>query len=340
MKTKGVDYDLGVSYMEGISSRPTFDRSIVKREIEIIKNDLHCNAIRLNGHDPQRLAFAGECALAQGLQVWFLPKYVDMTGQEALSYLAECAQVAEELRQRSPDVVFITGCELTLFLNGIIDGSNLMERVGNPVNWERMRRGEHNSALNDFLASAVAEIRKHFHGPLTYASIPLEKVDWSLYDMVGLDHYREARTQHMYRDMLERYFSFGTPVIITEFGCCTYQGAAEMGARGWQVIDYKTDSPQIMGDLVRDEAVQANELLDLLQILDAAKVDGAFVYTFVTPADAYSENSKYDLDMANYGLVKSYTDKMGMVYPDMPWDPKESFHAVASYFQMSASTMS
>jgi hypothetical protein len=45
MKTKGVDYDIGVSYIQGISSRPTFDRAIVKREIEIIKNDLHCNAI-------------------------------------------------------------------------------------------------------------------------------------------------------------------------------------------------------------------------------------------------------------------------------------------------------
>ncbi len=43
MKTKGIDYDLGNSYIEGISTRPTLNPDIVKREIEIIKNDLHCD---------------------------------------------------------------------------------------------------------------------------------------------------------------------------------------------------------------------------------------------------------------------------------------------------------
>ncbi len=331
MKTKGVDYDLGNVYAGGISTRPTFDQAIVKREIEIIKNDLHCNAIRLNGKDIQRLTFAGECALAQGLQAWFLPKYVDANEQATLPYLAKCAQAAETLRQRSPDVIFIVGCEFTLFLNGILEGANILERIGNQANWDRIRRGEHNRPLNDLLAKAVTAIRQHFHGPLTYASIPIEQVDWSLFDFVGLDHYRETRNKHMYRETLERYFSYGKPVVITELGCCTYQGAEEKGARGWQVVDMTANTPQIIGNLVRDESVQAKELLDLLQIVDGANAQGAFVYTFVTPADTYNENPKYDFDMANYGLVKSYANRMGTTYPDMPWDPKESFHAVADY---------
>jgi hypothetical protein len=332
MKIKGIDYDLGVVYAEGISSRPTFDQAIVKREIEIIKNDLHCNAIRLNGHDIQRLTFAGECALDQGLQVWFLPKYVDATEQATLPYLAECARTAEKLRQRSPDVVFIVGCEFTMFLNGILEGANILERLGNPSNWERIRRGEHNRPLNDFLAKVVAEIRQYFHGPLTYASLPIEKVDWELFDIVGLDHYREARNRHTYRETLERYFTSGKPVVITEFGSCAYRGAEDKGARGWEVVDIKANPPQIIGDFVRDEAVQANELVDLLQILDAANVAGAFVYTFAAPTNTYNENPKYDLDMANYGLVTSYADKLGTIYPDMPWDPKEAFYAVADYY--------
>ncbi len=37
--------------------------------------------------------------------------------------------------------------------------------------------------------------------------------------------------------------------------------------------------------------------------------------------------------MASYSLVKSYADgKHGTTYPDMTWEPKESFAAVAEYY--------
>jgi hypothetical protein len=332
MNIKGIDYDLGVSYLPGICSRPTFKRAQVRREIEIIKNDLHCNAIRLNGTDLERLAYAGECAISQGLQVWMLPKYVDACAQDALLYLAECARMAEKLRQRSPEVILIAGCELTLFLNGILQGANIIERIGIPANWEFMRRGDHNQPLNEFLDQAVTEIRRHFHGPLAYASVPLEKVDWNRFNYVGLDHYREARTRGMYREILERSFSFGKPVIVTEFGCCAYQGAADRGGRGWEVIDQTATPPQLKEALTRDESAQANELIELLRIFDAAKVAGAFAYTFAAPAEYYNENPLFDFDMANYGLVTNYADRAGATYAGLPWEPKQAFHALANYY--------
>jgi hypothetical protein len=84
---------------------------------------------------------------------------------------------------------------------------------------------------------------------------------------------------------------------------------------------------------VRDESVQARELTDVLSILEGVGVEGAFVLTFVTPTLSYSEDSKHDLDMASYSLVKSYVEgKHGTTYPDNPWEPKESFRAVAEYF--------
>ncbi len=271
MKIKGVDYDFGVSYLQGIDSRPVFVQAEVRREIEIIKNDLNCNAIRLNGHDPERMMFAAECALEQGLQVWLLPKYVDATAQETLPYLAECAQAAENLRQKSAEVVFVAGCEYTLFLNGILEGTNILERLGNQSNWERMRRGEHNQPLNDFLAQATAEIRRYFHGPLTYASIPLEKVDWNPFDYVGLDHYREARNKDRYGETAQRYCEFGKPLVITELGCCAYQGAEDQGGRGWMVVDANANPPRLNVDLVRDETVQASEIADMLRIVDFSR---------------------------------------------------------------------
>jgi len=47
------------------------------------------------------------------------------------------------------------------------------------------------------------------------------------------------------------------------------------------------------------------------------------------------ENIKFDPDIASYSLVKSYADdKRGTSYPDMTWEPKESFRAVADYYAM------
>jgi len=48
----------------------------------------------------------------------------------------------------------------------------------------------------------------------------------------------------------------GKPALITEVGCCTYQGA---------IVDYSTNPPkQLKGTYVRDEAVQARELTEVL----------------------------------------------------------------------------
>ena len=53
MKLKGVSYDAGrVMYLNW---RPDFDPKSVGREIEIIKNDLHCNAIRIGGLESLRI---------------------------------------------------------------------------------------------------------------------------------------------------------------------------------------------------------------------------------------------------------------------------------------------
>lgn len=130
----------------------------------------------------------------------------------------------------------------------------------------------------------------------------------------------------------KRHFSHGKPVVITEFGCCTYKGAEDKGARGWAIMDQKKSPLQIKGNYVRDEQIQAQELSDLLYVLDKAKVNGMFVFTFISPALTYNEDKRFDLDMASYSLVTSYAGRYGDTYPDMTWEPKESFRTVANYF--------
>ena len=74
-------------------------------------------------------------------------------------------------------------------------------------------------------------------------------------------------------------------------------------------------------------------MTDQLRVLDGAGVDGVFIMTFISPIAPYSDDPRHDFDMNSYSLVKSYKGgKHGTTYPDMTWEPKESFRAVADYY--------
>jgi hypothetical protein len=386
MNRRGVCYDVG-RVLEGSLQRPAFDARVVHRELEIIKNDLHCNAVRIQGLDIDRLMVASEDALKQGLEVWFSPEMFEKSQDETLGYLAKAATGAEKLRKQWPNLVFSLGSELTLFMQGIVEGNNLLERMNNPLFWENIKAGKHNKSLNAFLAKANSAVRREFNGKLTYFSVPFETVDWSSLDFVGLDLYRDARTKDVYGGMVRPYLAQKKPVLIGEFGCCTYQGAEKLGGMGWAIVfgmmaeylginlhlpkgvaDIIKIPTKVDGHYIRDEGLQARELANQLRVLDAAGVDGAFVFTFVSPSSPYSEDPRFDSDMASYSLVKSYAEKEtleemrretarqgreflgidldlevlakftgevgrhGDTYPDMTWEPKESFKAVAEYY--------
>jgi hypothetical protein len=318
--------------MMGEQWRPTFDSRQVHHELKIIKQDLHCNAVRICGLDLDRLLIATEDALTQGLDVWFSPEMWDRGQEETLDYLVKAATAIQPLHNSFPQrLVLSLGSELTLFMQGFVEGNNFLERMGHPDFWQQIKTGIHNKPLNAFLARANEAVRHVFHGNVVYFSVPLEMVEWSLFDCVGVDLYREARIKDSFGDLVKRYLIYDKPVIIGEFGCCTYQGAEDAGGKGWAIVDLQNPL-QLNGDYVRDEGVQARELTDVLHIFDAIGVDGTFVFTFVAPTFPYHENPKYDLDMASYSLVKSYVNTHGTTYPDMPWEPKESFAAVAEYY--------
>jgi hypothetical protein len=322
----------------GRNQRPHFDPQIVHRELEIIQNDLRCNTIRICGENIDHLISTAEDALEQDFEVWLSPELWDHNQQETLDYVATAASAAEKLRQHWPErLVFSVGSELTLFMNGILKGDGFIARVGNPLTLAltmcRLKVSRsHNKPLNDFLAIANQAVRKAFRGSITYASAPIETVDWSLFDFVSVDYYRGKRNRTSYDERLRRYFAYGKPVIISEVGCCTYQGAEDKGGRAFLIVDRKNPG-RLDGKYVRDEGLQAYELTDMLGILENSGVEGVFIFTFVAPTLKYNEEATYDLDMASYSLVKSYDrSKHGMTYPDMTWEPKEAFYAVADFY--------
>ena len=73
--------------------------------------------------------------------------------------------------------------------------------------------------------------------------------------------------------------------------------------------------------------------MELLEVFQAEGVEGAFVFTFVSPSYPSSDDPLYDLDMASYSIVKTLPNHTGTTYKGLPWEPKESFARVARAYQ-------
>lgn len=336
MRGNGINYDTGFIH-RGVSSRTTFERSVVTREIQTIREDLHCTAVRITGGDPERLELAAGIAAAAGLEVWFAPFTCNLTEEEMLALLVDCAMRAERLRRSGATVVLVIGAELSLLNNGFLPGDTLDDRMELLTDRARLRAAmpEVPARINAFLGTALAAVREHFGGQVTYAAMPFEQVDWTPFDFVGLDLYRSAEVADQFAAAIRALVSLGKPVAITEFGAATFRGAADMGARAGEVIvwDKETIAPLgLNGNFVRDEQEQATYVRELLEIFAEAGVDSTFVFTFALYQLPYRADPDDDLDRASYGIVKVYEDRFGDSYPDMRWEPKAAFTAVADFY--------
>ena len=87
MRIKGITYDAGAHM--GIDWRPVFDPKVVRRELQIVKEDLHCNAVSIGALDVGRIVTAAKAALEQGLEVWLSPLLWDKSEDETVAYLAK-----------------------------------------------------------------------------------------------------------------------------------------------------------------------------------------------------------------------------------------------------------
>jgi hypothetical protein len=90
----------------------------------------------------------------------------------------------------------------------------------------------------------------------------------------------------------------------------------------------------LKGDHTRDEGEQARYITELLNVFDSEGVDTVFVYTFARYDLADRSASREDFDMASAGIVKVLNEgRRGQRYPDMPWEPKAAFAALAEYYR-------
>ncbi|MGF6958637.1 hypothetical protein [Paraburkholderia youngii] len=141
--------------------------------------------------------------------------------------------------------------------------------------------------LNEVLPILADAIRTDYKGPLTYAAGTWEKVDWSIFDFVGVDYYRRGESDAVYRSGLDYYRQDAKPLAVMEVGCCTYEGAAQRGDGGFAIlkginpdgrVNWKTGTAP-----TRSEQEQADYVEQQVQLLSAAGVDAIFVYLFSFP---------------------------------------------------------
>ncbi|TVT39956.1 hypothetical protein FNH05_23495 [Amycolatopsis rhizosphaerae] len=332
MKLRGINYDTGFAGAVGDRSRVGFDPGVVRRELEIIAADLHCDAVRISGDDQDRITLAAHAAVDAGLQVWFAPFPVDLTPAQLPPFFEACAKRAEEIRVRDPETVLVLGCEMSLFCAGFVPGACLMERMRNAMNPQAWAGYSPDADFTAVLRDLVEVARGHFGGRITYASGEWEEIDWSRFDFAAVDLYRSAHNAAEFSQRVRDHRAHGKPLVITEFGCCAYRGAAEAGGTGWTIVDHAAKPRVLNGDYVRDESVQVAYFHELMDVFEAEGVHGAFWFTFAGYEAPFDPDPRRDLDMAGYGVVKVLKGRKGVRYPDMAWEPKEVFHAVAARF--------
>jgi hypothetical protein len=260
VRANGMTYDTGF-IRDGQISRESSDPAVVRRELAIIRDDLHCNAVQVIGGDPERLELAGRCAAELGLEVWFSPYPLELAPAGILALFTDCAERAERLRAGGAEVVFVAGVELSIMNREFMPGGTVDERLelllGDPDR-RAAKLAEVRARLGDFLRTAVAAVRRRFGGRVTYAAIPFEVTDWTPFDIVSVELIRSAEG-----------------------------------------------------------------------------VDSAFVFLFALDGFPHRPDGdpRYDLDLASPGIVKVLEDRRGGTYPDMAWEPKAAFTAVARCYR-------
>jgi hypothetical protein len=242
---------------------------------------------------------------------------------------AELRVIARDLD--GAEVVLVLGCELSLFNPGYLPGTFFFDRIrrlarpslGQIVAFGRLRK-----RLNAFLAEAA---RGQFGGPLTYAAAAWEPVDWSWFDIVSVDAYRDARNAASFRSDLRKQLAHGKPVVATEFGCCAYAGAADRGGMGWDIAEYdEAGRPTVKGEYERDESEQVRYLQEVNQVFVEEGLDLAFWFTFAKYHMPASPDPERDADLASHGLVCVLPDGPGSGYQGLGWRPRLAFQAMAA----------
>lgn len=297
----------GMRMMVGWKGMPHTPIDITDEKLDIIQNELGCNAVIIFGNTEfeDDLIEAGRLAIQKGFdRIYIAPMYLDVPLDETVENIGKFARKVRDLRQMSESIVFMVGHEFTFDSYGLVPGETYPERLAYPFehsHWDARVK----AALPGAFKRIIGLCEDKYGYQITYAATVGEcesnLVPWShpifesvctnayLYDKIGW-------TESWIIKHLSGLKIFRKPVNSTEWGCLTYEGAS----REWGFTDE---------DLARypyDEDEQARYIARYCNMLNKAKIDGAFYTQFD------DERLKgYGLYSANVGLYSGKKRKKG-----------------------------
>lgn len=337
MRYRGIVYDVGLQFTPGNYSVDSLSPEAMRYDMDIIANVLRCNAVRIEGEDPVRLVEATRIAHDAGLEVFFNPWLMGEGVDTVATYMANAARLAQSLRNEGIDLTFVAGCEFSAFNKGIFEGNTINERLASMPNLvDSAFFVDSQARLNSALKQIADSVRANYDGRVTYASGTWEMVDWSLFDIVGIDYYRDRQTDDEYVEGLQRYFAIGKPVWVMEVGCCAFEGAAKLGGGGFTIclgVDGDGNGVYAGGQAPRrDEQEQADYIETQVRLLYPTGIEGMFIYQFAFPVSPHREHG-YDADLTAYPIVMSFPadDVRSRLLP--AWEPKQAFYRLGAVYR-------
>jgi cobyric acid synthase len=154
-----------------------------------------------------------------------------------------------------------------------------------------------------------------------------------MFDFIGVNYFFDTSTAANYIEGLRRYQRFNKPIIITEFGCCAYEGAELKGGEGGWIQDWNNlNERKLDGKYTRNEQVQADYIGQLIEVFERENIYGAFINQFIEEDHPYSEEALYDLDMASLGIVKAFQIDSDETTDERGWVPKKAFYEAANRY--------
>lgn len=112
MNRRGLTYDTGIVLSGrrggGIPTRPKLDIATSERELQIVREGLHCNAVRLIGRDVDRLLQVAERALALDLEVWLSPALWGRSAEETLHFDVSAPSGPSRYANDTPTVSYLS----------------------------------------------------------------------------------------------------------------------------------------------------------------------------------------------------------------------------------------
>ncbi|MGB3328363.1 MAG: hypothetical protein WBA46_05360, partial [Thermomicrobiales bacterium] len=329
----GIKYDLGAELARHELSRPASHERFYRDELTAIRDQLHCTQVDLHGSDPDQLVAGLVVAADLGFDIHLQTRLNFLPLADMRDRLAAVAIEADRVRRAGIPVVLDVGCEYLLFADGLIEGDDFNEKLAaieaGAVDWD--------VTIGRFvrLLSGLAETaRTHFGGAISYSDTPDMTGAWDPFDIIGIDHYLSAESRDSYVRTIDTLATMGKPVWIKEFGSSAWRGAAEAGGMAWNILDDTTDPPQIAAGIERDEAAQADAILDTLALIGQSQAERAYLYEFITTGSPRHPDPRYDYDLTGYGIVSTWGEDDERFYDTTGfWEPKEAFPRLAAWNQ-------